>query len=144
MTNSESSGTRLGVCLAAGLLAVCGCGDGMARVSGTVTLDGEPVAQTETVRCEVAMKPVGGGPAATGSVDPQGRFRLAVGSSSSVPPGEYAASVRIREVTPPAKPGGYPKSRNLAPDRYANSAKSGLVYTLEAGSNQIDVEITSE
>lgn len=142
MANYRQKPTRWMV--GAMLLGTVGCGDGMARVTGTVSIDGNPVVKTDTVRAEVTLKPVAGGSAATGSVDAGGRFRLAVGSSPSVSPGDYAASVRIREVTPPATPGGYPKSRNLMPDRYANSAKSGLVYTLEPGSNQIEIEIPAE
>lgn len=126
------------------LVPLAGCGDGMARVSGEVLLDGEAVTKTDKVRCQVTLKPASGGPAATGSVDEYGAFRLSVGSSESVPPGEYAASVRVREVTPAANRGGYPSSRNLSPERFASTSTSGLTYTLEPGSNEITIEIESE
>lgn len=116
----------------------------MARVSGTVTLDGEPVAKTDTIRCQIALKPTAGGPAATGSVDESGHFRVAVGSSPAVPPGEYAASVRVRKVTPAETPGGYAASDTLSAERFASSSTSGLVYHLDPGSNEITIDITSQ
>jgi hypothetical protein len=129
-----------------GLLAftAIGCGDGMARVEGTVSLDGEVVQQTDSVKCTVTLKPDGSGPTATGTVDRGGRFRLAVGSSTSVPPGEYTASARVSEVTPASEPGGYTSTRAISAERYASTTTSGLRFTLKPGANTIEIAVQAE
>ena len=121
-----------------------GCGDGMARVNGGVTLGGEPVSETDLTRCYVTLKQKSGGVIASGEVDRSGTFSLRVGSSAGMPPGEYAASVRVCEVTPPPEPGGYSSSRDISPARYANSKTSGLEVTLAAGSNDIQLSLDSQ
>lgn len=121
-----------------------GCSDGLARVEGEVTLDGESVVQTDVRRAYVNFKPVGGGPGASGSVDESGRFRLSIGSQQAVPPGDYRASVRVCDVTPPSGPGGYSASKTVSPERYANSTTSDLRFQLKAGSNDITIPLASD
>ena len=133
--------------LAAAVLFIAittGCGDGLARVNGAVTLAGEPVSETDTQRCYVTLKQVPSGVVASGEVDRSGSFSLRAGSSNGMPPGEYAASVRVCEVTPPPEPGGYSSSRDISPARYSNSKTSGLSVTLVAGSNDVQLDLDAE
>lgn len=116
----------------------------MARVIGTVTLDGEPVKQSESIRCQVTLKPIRGGAAGTGSIDESGRFSVTVGASPSLPPGRYTASVRVRKVTPSNTPGGYAASENLSAERFASTTTSGLIYDLTPGTNELSIEVSSK
>lgn len=139
-------GCRIGVvaCAAAAIVSTVGCGDGRGRVYGTVKLNGETVTNEGLRRCSVTFTPVSGsGALAVGSVDESGEYRLATGAKRGVEPGEYFASVRIREVIPPKQEGGYPQAKMLAPPRYANPKTSGLRFTVKSGGNRFDIEMNS-
>lgn len=113
----------------------------MARVSGTVLLNGEPVRKTGDVRGTVTFKPAGGGAAASGAIDASGRFRLSVGASQAIAPGAYTAAVRVHEVTPPAEPGGYPQRKPISAERYASPTTSGLSFEITPGANELEIAL---
>ncbi len=132
-----------------GLLAACccltaaGCGDGLARVSGTVRLDGEPFEVSGDKRGMVTFQQTGGGPVGTGQVDDRGRYRIVVGTTKGLPPGEYRIGVKCSQVTYNDNPNIPPRQRLLTEPQYAQAERSGLVATLEPGSNTVDLEVVS-
>ncbi|TWT47744.1 hypothetical protein [Botrimarina hoheduenensis] len=119
-----------------------GCGSRLATVTGTVSLGGDKVVKNESRRGYVSFVPASGdGVTASGSIDERGEYRLSLGSSQTLPPGEYAVSVRVCDVTPPPEPGGYSSSRDISPERYGSAKTSGLQYKLTPGSNRIEIAL---
>src|SRR4051812_4448917 len=95
-TNNEGRGiTRLRiicVALTSGLvLLFTGCGDGLARVSGHVTLDGQPLrSQPGKVRVAIKFQPASGvGPVAVGLANENATYTLGTGSRTGILPGDY-------------------------------------------------------
>lgn len=124
-------------------LALAGCSDGRAHITGVVLLDGEPIGG-ENVRVNLVMKPAGGGATGNARVDSDGGYRVFTGSSQGVQPGSYEISVVGRRMEPSPEPGGPPRSYGLTPNRYANTATSGLRLDAVAGSQTFDIELTSD
>jgi hypothetical protein len=125
---------------AASLLLVAGCGGKPATVSGTITLDGTPLA-----RGSVAFTPVNGGQKATGVIASDGSYSLNTNRDVGLDVGEYRTTVVSREPGKVDKYGGPPlPGKYLSPKRYANGATSGLQYNVTKGHNSIDIELTSK
>ncbi len=123
----------------AGLLSLAGCGNGLASVSGQVTLNGSPLAASETVRGTVYFFPEGGtGVPAVGLVDAEGEYSLSTGSEGGVSPGAYLVTISASELIPPKIPGEAPGGRPITPRKYANPAQSGFRVQVAAGSNVFD------
>ena len=120
-----------------------GCGPGGGTVTGTVTLDGEPLHGGV-----VTFHPVAGGPTATGLVDQQGGYELKVGGDQSIPPGEYFITVEATKSEPyqtqsdPPKPP--PPPRRYTPDKYASKDTTDLKVTVQAGANTVPLDLTSD
>ena len=70
------------------LLTSVGCGPGVTTVSGTVTLDGEPMEGLI-----VAFTPDGGGPSGAGTTDAQGKYTLNSNLGAGIPSGSYKVSI---------------------------------------------------
>src|SRR3954447_5180615 len=118
------------------LIALAGCGDGMARVQGQVTLDGEPVEGGKNgAYVIVQFLPASGvGPNGAGIADKDGRYAIGTGSHYGVVPGEYVVTCTYR----PAHP------NDRAPDRKFSDAKtSGMKYTAHPGSNEFNISLES-
>ena len=164
---------RLNYCLLALGLAACvvgltGC-PGQATVDaeyvvGVVTLDGTPVADATVMFSPVTA---GQGLPATGRTDASGVYKLTATASEGAAaepgagtlPGEYYVGV-IKSVTEapmseeeafekgvefvPPPPGQAPEMKHEVPGKYNNPKESGLKVTVEAGSNDIPIELTSE
>lgn len=129
--------------LVAVAVLAAGCGTGLVTVSGTVTLDGSPVAGAK-----VTFIPTGDGIPASGTTDAAGRYELAIGSGRlGVPPGRYAVTVSklkvstlapgeaksvadaatAGEVETESTPDGLVQViEHVVPRRYADPATSGL------------------
>ena len=125
------------------VVLLAGCGGGLAPVSGTVTLDGEPVAGAK-----VTFLPAGPGIPATGTTDATGRYQLRIGSGrTGVPRGRYGVTVSKLKVstvtegearrvaaaasvgaveTEPTSDGLVQVIEHVVPRRYADPATSGL------------------
>src|SRR5262245_12531438 len=86
------------VALAAGLLSAAGCGGGQSSVSGTVTLDGQPLTKTESRNVTIMFVPEGGGSPASALVDESGGFTLATGAQAGLAPGKYIVTLAAVEV----------------------------------------------
>ncbi|MAT69095.1 MAG: hypothetical protein CMJ58_06170 [Planctomycetaceae bacterium] len=125
--------------LAALLLSAAGCGGREATVEGVVTLDGQPVTTGS-----VSFMPASGGQKAVGVIDESGHYELMTNQDTGLDAGQYVATVTARERgesdgSGPPLPGKY-----LVPMKYSLPNRSGLNYTVEAGSNTIDITLTSD
>jgi hypothetical protein len=125
-------------------LSVVGCGNGLASVSGTVTLDGEPIAGGSDVRGTVTFyRQDGTGTPAVGIIDSDGRYEMSTGSTDGVPPGEYAVAIAATRIIIP-EPGATPSGRPITPRYYANAKESGLRADVEPGGNTFDFQLESK
>lgn len=120
------------------LLLVCGitgCSDGrpaMVRVSGTVTIDGEPMTYGF-----VRMVPEGGGRAATGRIGTDGRFAMATyENSDGVVPGTHLVEIISNESISDTK------TKWHAPKLYSSRKTSGLTYTIEEPTDNLEIRLT--
>jgi hypothetical protein len=108
----------------------CGRSDGLASVTGTVRLDGKPL-----VGAQVQFT-VEGQPPSLGRTDDNGYYELRrTRSVSGAAIGTNRVIVRtFRDLGNRIQP-------ETLPARY--NTRSQLVYDVKAGSNQIDLELTS-
>ena len=143
--------TKAAVIAAAALcLLVGGCdqkstGPGGGTVTGTVTLDGNPLQGGL-----VTFHPAAGGPEAIGPVRKDGTYELQIGNDKSIPAGEYLVTVDAAELSidqegapdkgPPQPP---PKPKRITPDKYANRNTTDLKVTVKAGANKVPLELKS-
>ncbi len=133
------------------MLVGSGCGGSKpatAPVSGTVLLDGKPVADAS-----VLFEPTEGGVPARGSTDASGQFSLSTFTrGDGAVPGRHrvAISKMIIEgikaddfgledssVTPASQP------KSAIPRRYADPATSGLEATIEPGGLSVEFSLES-
>jgi hypothetical protein len=123
-----------------------GCGDGpyLVPVSGTVTLDGAPLADAG-----VMFSPVEPGPSASGTTDAQGKFELMTINDMGAVIGEHQVAVTKRRYVG-VKPGEEPAPGGLrvewlAPRKYANPETSGFTAEVtEDGENHFEFGLTSK
>jgi hypothetical protein len=122
------------------LLGTVGCGGVYdSSVSGVVTLDGNPLP-----RGTVAFNPATGAPA-YGQINPSGEYTVMTGREEGLPPGSYVVTVVANEApTEMGKDGAPPPAgKPITPRWYRSKETSGLNFNIEAGSNQIDIALTS-
>jgi hypothetical protein len=120
------------------LLLLAGCGKSRdALVSGSVTLDGEPL-KTGTV----TFHPLEGGPAAYGQIGSDGSFSLKTGRQRGIDPGDYVATVVA--ATPPSEQNGLEMPGELlTPERYGQVKQTDLRFTVRPGNNRFDLPLKS-
>lgn len=120
------------------LFATGGCGNGLAEVSGVVSIDGQPViGGPQGARVTVQFQPADGlGSTAIGLADAEGRYVIATGSQTGIAPGEYIVSCAASELVA----GGV---RSLVDRKYANAKTSGLSFSVQPGSNEFNIALTS-
>ncbi|MEQ8848896.1 hypothetical protein [Botrimarina sp.] len=124
----------LALLFAAALADAVGCDSRPRRVpiSGTVLIDGEPVPYGN-----ISFVP-GDGRAASGKIDPQGRFELTCyepGDGAIL--GEHRVTVAARQM----------KDGKLvwhAPKKYADFRTSGLTYTVTEPDDSVVIELTRD
>jgi hypothetical protein len=125
------------------VLTLAGCNSSSfdADVAGTITLDGKPVAPGV-----VSFSPVEQGKnASRGNIDTQGRYFLVTRHERGIDPGEYRVVVLVYEKGDTPGPGERaPMPPPLVPEKYLNVDTSGLTFTVEPGSNRIDIALTSD
>ena len=133
-------------------LAVCGlallshgCSSGAARVDtapvhGTVTLDGKPLPYGQVV-----FQPLSGR-IAKGVVE-DGKFTLGTyKTADGAVLGRHRVSVTARKALEGEEPGalGLPLfGPSLIPERYGDSASSGLAFEVTSGDNVFHIELSS-
>jgi len=131
----------LSLSLSVVILAGCGpSGPAIGQVSGTITLDGQPVEEAM-----VFFEPVTGGRSSTAMTDADGKYVLNyVGTEKGALVGEHVVKVtKVRpaiyddsgKVTTPGVPELFPISANT---------ESTLKATVNKGKNTIDFPITSK
>lgn len=135
--------SRYTLLFAIAITAIAGCSDRTARVSGKVTLDGEPLGVAEGQRGTVLFRPVEGGATTTAIISNDGTYALSTGSQGGIKPGDYLISVRVVEIVPSEVEGVAPSGKAITPAIYANPLKSGLQHTVRAGSNLVNLELDS-
>lgn len=126
-------------------MALTGCGDGLSRVSGTVTLDGSPIAVGKQMNGTVNfVREDGSGARATGYIDETGRYALTTGAKNGIEPGTYLVGIAVNQVTIPADPAAMPQPKLITPRKYSNSRDSGLKAEVKPGKNTFDFALSSK
>lgn len=126
------------------LLAAAGCGGGLELipVTGTVTLDDQPLADAAVV-----FTPVGGGPAASATTDAQGRFQLTTVDRPGAVPGVHLVTVTKQTmlgVTEGDMPGpGGVRVQWHVPEKYSNPETSGLRANVSANEKEFAFRLLS-
>jgi uncharacterized protein YceK len=139
-----NAGRIVFLCLAVAGSSLSGCGNGLASVSGTVTLDGQTAGGTDRYGTVSFYRESGGGAPAIGIIDESGHYVLKTGSQDGIEPGTYLVGVAIKKVTPPASPGGLPQAKLISPAKYASVVQSGLKEVVKTGRNSIDFSLSSK
>ncbi|MEN1678384.1 MAG: carboxypeptidase-like regulatory domain-containing protein [Planctomycetota bacterium] len=115
------------------LLALAGCDDGLMPVSGTVTIDGQPLAHGQ-IRMVIE-----GGRTAIGNLQPDGSFTLtSLDFGDGVPPGTHLVTISAVEGV------NERSQRWHAPKRYASKTASQLWVTIEDPTKALSLELTWE
>jgi hypothetical protein len=149
MNRKRSYGTRISLqfvsCLVAALFcaAIAGCGNGLAQVSGLVTVDDQPLhGGNGNVRVTVQFQPANGvGPTAMGLADENGKYTLSTGSQSGIKPGDYVVSCAAEELV--TGKSGVTGARQITDPKYASAKTSGLRFTVQAGKNELNIPLKS-
>lgn len=129
----------------AALILPAGCGSDLASVSGTLTLDGKPLAGTENTNVTIMFYPeTGSGAPSAAMTDESGHYKLSTGSQAGIAPGPYVVTLSASEFSEPAPGGGAPRRRILTPAKYANPSQSGLRAEVQPGRNTFDFDLKSE
>lgn len=124
------------------LLCIVGCGPAEKRVAtapvkGKVVYKGAPVT-TGTVM----FIPSGGGPPATGEIQPDGSYSLKTyDPEDGAVVGKHAVTISAIELATgsPEDPASDPKL--LVPTKYSSSKMSGLTAEVSDGENAVDFEL---
>jgi len=129
---------------AAALLLAVGCGRHAGKVSGRVTLDGQPLANGV-----VSYTPTKAGSSAYGTIGPDGRYRLQTGAETGIDPGEYKVTIASNATPEQAAAMGFKIGREgimplLTPPRYGDVATTPLSAAVKSGSQEIDFAIEPE
>jgi hypothetical protein len=128
-----------------GLAFVLGCGGSkVASVSGTVKLDGEPLANAVVIFQPLGNGEVNPGVGSTGRTNEKGEYRLRLIDGGN---GAVRGMHRV-EISCPIDDGQNSpdedratKPPNKVPDRY--HAESKMTYEVKAGDNKADFDLTS-
>ena len=141
-TRLPSSTCLFGFVCAVTLPVLSGCGGAYdATAYGTVMVNGERLSSGT-----VAFNPVSQGPPALGVVESDGGYTIKIGRETGLPPGEYIVTVIASERNLQIPPGGGPPipGKMLTPLQYSDVSTSNLRYTVEPGSNEINLELQGE
>src|SRR3990172_766536 len=127
------------------LMVLCGCGlllpgcepgaaqREMSTVSGTVTLNGEPLTGGRVIFAHVE------GPAAAADIQPNGTYTV----EAAV--GQTAVSIDHRsqpEPIPGGREGMLGLGKSLVPEKYADATTSDLSLAVKPGKNEFNIEMT--
>jgi hypothetical protein len=125
------------------LVVSTGCsGPNAASVSGTVTLDGQPLTTGN-----VSFHPDGGaGAPAYGQIDANGRYSLSTGTDAGLAPGKYVAVVVATKEPPQAydKTGSEVPPIPITPAKYGNTSTSDLRVEVKRGKNDVPLALQSD
>jgi hypothetical protein len=148
------------ICCLVICVVAAGCGSGgpeLGTVTGTVTMDGEPLDGVL-----VTFVPVEGGRAATATTDASGKYELIYASEKGAVVGQHRVSVTTLNTAAPAvdmsevrsddpryeellaqskKAYNNASTKEAIPARY--NTETELVKEVASGSNEINLELTS-
>jgi hypothetical protein len=120
-----------------------GCGGTYnATVSGVVALDGNKL-----TRGTVAFNPSGEGVTAYARIENDGSYVVKTGREKGLPAGEYSVTVVAHEDPEnkvSSQGGPPPPGKHITPKWYRSIKTSGLKYQVEAGANEIDIQLSAE
>ena len=135
-TNRRCRIQVLAPCLS--LIVLAGCGDGRGvrvPVSGTVTIDGAPLAFGS-----ILFEPLAGGEnnrSGGGALESDGTFRVSAYTAfDGLPPGQYRVAITGTE------PLSDTARRWHAPKKYSDPASSGLTADIEESTDQLNYELS--
>jgi hypothetical protein len=123
---------------------VSGCGNGLATVTGAVTLDGQPITGADKYGTVSFYRESGGGAPAIGVMDESGHYTVRTGSQAGMEPGTYLVGIAVKKVTPPAQQYGLPTATLITPTKYSSVQQSGFRSEVKAGRNTIDFALSSK
>ena len=126
-------------------IALAGCGNGLAQVSGVVTLDGQPIhGGSGDTRVTVQFQPASGtGSTAIGLADEHGVYAMSTGSQNGIPPGEYVVTCSASQLVASKLSEGQRGVRQISDAKFANSKTSGLRCTVQPGKNEFNISVSS-
>jgi hypothetical protein len=134
-----SAGALLCV-MAVVLAAGCSRSSQESQVSGNVSLDGQQIGPGIIV-----FAPVDHGTPAIGPIDGDGSYSMSTSHEVGLSAGKYKVGISIREMPTNVKRGDrLPPGKLLIPERYEDSATSGLEFDVAPGTNTIDIELKSQ
>jgi hypothetical protein len=138
---------RLACALLAAVLCIglSGCGNGLAQVSGQVTLDGQALHGGHgDVRVTVEFQPANGfGSTAIGLADENGNYTLGTGSQTGIPPGDYLVICSASELVRQKGSNAVQGSRQITDPKYSDAKTSGLKFTVQPGKNEFNIPLSS-
>jgi hypothetical protein len=127
-----------------GSLAIAGCGNGLAQVDGTVTLDGTAVQGGPQMSAMVNfVHEDGRGTPSMGVIDSSGHYSLKTGANNGTQPGSYLVGITVQKVTPPTARESMPQATLVSPAKYGDIIQSGLRADVKAGRNTFDFNLSS-
>ena len=130
--------------LAVLLPTMVGCGNGLAKVRGTVTLDGQPAGGDDKYTTVSFHRESGGGAPAVGIVDAAGNYTLKTGSQDGLEPGTYMVTIAVKKITPPKTQDAMPQSTLISAAKFSRVGESGLRSEVKPGRNSIDFAVSSK
>ena len=130
----------LAVAFAAAIMSGCG-GPYDSSVSGVITLDGSPLP-----RGTVKFIPEQPGPSGYGLIGSDGSYEVMTGREEGLKSGSYVVTVVVNEESTPNKEPSLPPrpGKPITPPWYRNQAQSPLKHTVEPGSNEINLELSTK
>jgi hypothetical protein len=122
------------------LFSGCSGSSQEAQVSGQVRLDGNVIGPGTVV-----FEPIGDGKPALGPIEADGSYSVSTSHEVGLGAGKYKVAISIREVPATVKRGDLvPPGKLLIPQKYEDTATSGLEYEVVPGSNTIDINLNSQ
>jgi hypothetical protein len=123
-----------------GFAAGCSRSSQESQVSGNVSLDGGEIGPGIIV-----FAPVDNGTPAIGPIEDDGSYSMSTSHEVGLSAGKYKVGISIRELPTNVQRGDrLPPGKLLIPQKYEDSATSGLEYDVAPGSNTIDIELKSQ
>ncbi len=123
--------------LAALAALTCGCGSDAGRVSGTVSVGGQPLSQGTVV-----FEDRSAGISVNATIGPNGKYTAKTYDLNGLPPGKYQVAVRPDRLGDGETPlvsdpsGESPDTVSAIPEKFHSLETSGLTATVEAGANE--------
>jgi hypothetical protein len=126
------------------LFFAAGCGNGLASVKGTVTLDGQPVnGGPEKYGTVSFYRQGGGGAPGVAIIDGSGNYEVKTGAQSGIVPGAYDVAISIKKITSGADQYALPKATLISPPKYGSIRSSGLRADVKQGRNAVNFDLVT-